>query len=61
MKVKLTIIAENDKHPDLPEDKAYLEKQIANAWELMCYLLKEQYSDDPSEKVTVEKCEIVEV
>lgn len=62
MKVRLTIMTENDRHPEIrPEDKEHLEKEIANAWDLILYMFCRDAGTDPSEKAFVEKCEIVEV
>lgn len=55
MKVRLTIMTENDK----PLKDGITEEKIKNAWQLIFDLLNLTTSSDPSEKATVEKAEIV--
>lgn len=55
MKVRLTIMTENDK----PLKDGITEEKIKNVWQAVLDLLNLATSSDPSEKATVEKAEIV--
>ena len=55
MKVRLTIMMENDK----PLKEEITETKIKNAWQAIIDLLLMLESSDPSEKAIVEKAEIV--
>lgn len=48
-------MTENDKHVDLPKEQ--IEESTKAAWELFFKML---IPDNPSEKATVESCELVE-
>ena len=56
MKIRLTIMTENDKHIDSDISKEKMERTVSSAWE---YILH-QMADD-GEKAIVEKCEVIEM
>lgn len=55
MKVRLTIMTENDNHIDTDISNEVLEQKIGSAWEYLLNLICEG-----SDKAIVEKCEVVE-
>ena len=57
MKIRVTLMTENDKHTDIPDDK--LQAEVKNGWDILTSLIN-RLSEDPSEKVTVESVEVVE-
>lgn len=55
MKIRVTIMTENDKHlPDVPDEK--LEAISKGAWQMLLHIV----NIDPADKAIVEKIEIVE-
>lgn len=56
MKIKVTLITENDKHLDMSEED--IEENAKMAWELVCAMLN---AYNPKEKASVEKCELIEI
>ena len=57
MKIRVTLLTENDKHVDLPKEE--LEKKAKQGWQIIASIIP-SLSDDSSEKATVEKVEVVE-
>ena len=56
MKIKVTLMTENDKHLDMPKED--IEANAKIAWELVCALLN---AHNPEEKASIEKCELIEI
>lgn len=54
MKIRVTLMTENDKHLNLSKEE--IEKHAMDGWNVVCKL----YSNS-NEKVTIEKCEVVEM
>lgn len=52
MKTRITILAENDKHND-----SATEEKVKKAWQIIFDNLM-LFSEDPSEKVVIEKVEV---
>lgn len=57
MKIRVTVMTENDKHTTRPVDEVY--QYAVAAWKLIADGLME-IAEDPSEKMTVESVEVVE-
>lgn len=57
MKVRITFMTENDKHPNATREE--VENSAKNGWELLCTMFNNSYARE--EIVTVEKCELVEM
>ena len=55
MKIRLTIMTENDKHLDVP--KELLEQKTKEYWDMFFTMITES----SNEKAIVEKCEVVEM
>lgn len=56
MKIKVTFMTENDKHLDIAKEE--IEENAKRGWELWCAMLN---AANPKEKITLEKCELVEM
>ena len=56
MKIKVTLMTENDKHLDMSKED--IEESAKQAWELACMVLNMNVPE--GEKVSVEKCELIE-
>lgn len=56
MKVKVTLISENDRHPDATKEE--LEEAAKKGWDLLCSMYNSLSTED---RAFVEKCEIIEV
>ena len=54
MKVRITVLTENDKHSD-----EVTEKMVQKAWQALLDMMM-LYNCDPSENAIVEKVEIIE-
>lgn len=59
MKIKVTVMTENDKHLDESYSKDEIESKVRKAWQIIFDMMLLD-GDDPSEKITVESCELVE-
>jgi hypothetical protein len=59
MKIRVTLMTENDKHLDESVSKEMVEEKTKLVWETLMRMLHD-YSEDENEVVTVEKCELVE-
>lgn len=57
MKVKVTLMTENDKHSNATKEE--IENAAKKSWELLCMMFNNNYAQE--EVVTVEKCELVEM
>lgn len=57
MKIRVTLITENNKHPDITDEEAC--DAAVMAWNFIIKFL-ERFNKDPSEKATVESAEVVE-
>lgn len=57
MKIRVTLMTENDKHVDIPDDE--LRKMAETAWKLMLSTIS-VFKEDPSDHATVESVEIIE-
>lgn len=57
MKVRITLMTENNKHPNATKEE--IENSAKNGWELLCTMFNNSYARE--EIVTVEKCELVEM
>ena len=55
MKIRVTFMTENDK--SLNKSKDEIEKLAKETWNMACELLT---SVNPEEKITLEKCELIE-
>lgn len=55
MKIRVVIMTENDKHVDMPKEK--IEEMAKVAWEMYFKLLT---FDNPSDRATIESCELIE-
>lgn len=56
MKIRVTLMTENDKHLDMP--KKNIEANAEIAWNLVCTMLN---TLNPEEKASIEKCELIEI
>lgn len=54
MKIRLTVLTENDKHVNVPKEE--LERKTKAAWNMFFAMLSES-----GETATIEKCEVVEM
>lgn len=57
MKVRVTLMTENDRHPNATKEE--IENTTKKGWELLCMMFNNSYEQE--EAVTVEKCELVEI
>lgn len=58
MKIRITIMTENDKHLDEKYSKEFIEQKSKDGWD---FVLKSMLlSSDKNETVFVENCELVE-
>lgn len=57
MKLRITLVTENDKHLNVTKEE--IEDAAKKSWELLCMMFNNTY--DQTEKVTVEKCKLVEM
>ena len=57
MKIKVTLMTENDKHSNATKEE--IENAAKKSWELLCMMFNNSYAQE--EVVTVEKCELVEM
>ena len=57
MKVRVTLMTENDKHSNLTKEE--IEEAAKKSWELLCMMFNNTYNQ--TETVAVEKCELVEM
>lgn len=57
MKVRVTLMTENDKHPNATKEE--IENVAKKSWELLCMMFNNTVNQ--TETVTVEKCELVEM
>lgn len=56
MKIRVTLMTENDKHLDEKYTKEQIEEMTKRAWDLLLSMLNQ----DPSENAFVESCELIE-
>jgi len=56
MKIKVTLMTENDKHLDMSKED--IEANAKMGWELVCTMLN---AYNPEEKASIEKCELIEI
>ena len=56
MKIRVTLMTENDKHLDMSKEN--IETSAKIAWNLVCTMLN---TLNPEEKASIEKCELVEI
>ena len=56
MKNRITFLAENDKPMPTKIERALLEKEVAQAWQILLDML----AVDPDDRVTVENVEVFE-
>lgn len=57
MKIRVTLMTENDKHADIPDDE--LRATVEKGWNWMLSTF-DVFKSDPSDKASVESVEIVE-
>lgn len=57
MKIRVTFMTENDKHNNATKEE--MESKATKAWEAICAMLN-LYTEE-NEKITLEKCELVEM
>lgn len=57
MKVKVTLMTENDKHSNATKEE--IENTAKKSWELLCMMFNNTVNQ--TETVTVEKCELIEM
>lgn len=57
MKVRVTLMTENDKHPNATKEE--IENAAKKSWELLCMMFNNTVNQ--TETVAVEKCELVEM
>ena len=58
MKIRITIMAENDKHLDEKYPKELIEQKAKDGWDFVLKALA--ISSDKNETASVERCELVE-
>ena len=57
MKVRVTLMTENDKHSNATKEE--IENVAKKSWELLCMMFNNTVNQ--AETITVEKCELVEM
>ena len=55
MKIKVTLMTENDKHLDMSKED--IEANALIAWKTLCSLIN---SFNPEERIKIESCEVIE-
>ena len=58
MKIRVTIMTENDKHLDDQYSKELIERKVKDGWDFVLKALA--ISSDKNETASVESCELVE-
>ena len=56
MKIRVTFMTENEKHLNITKEEILKNTKVG--WEIICKMLN---SYNPEEKITLEKCELVEM
>lgn len=59
MKIRVTIMTENDKHIDTSVSDEKIKAYTEAGWQAILSMMVRE-SDDPSEKAIVESCELIE-
>lgn len=57
MKIRVTLMTENDKHLNVSKEE--IEEKAKIGWELLCMMFNNTYGQE--DVATVEKCELVEM